>query len=193
MQHSALNIFDIGPTINQTAAITIGMILNMNGRALHNGVQFNALWKHDETLYSHHTILSLHPHLIQTQPCPFLYIIDIQSLSCLPSPLPPPPPRPPSNTARRVFARVPFATRITCSNHLIFQHRVIFPNVYATLLFTLGACVAFYLHVQGLCCIPRFNKIATQGAPQMAVDKEANSLSRVYSYYSKFNPCLFYV
>ncbi len=27
----------------------------------------------------------------------------------------------------------------------------------------------------------RFNKIATQGAPQMAVDKEANSLSRVYS------------
>ena len=27
----------------------------------------------------------------------------------------------------------------------------------------------------------------------MAVDKEANSLSRVYSYYSKFNLCLFYV
>ena len=26
----------------------------------------------------------------------------------------------------------------------------------------------------------------------MAVDKEANSLSRVYSYYSKFNLCLFY-
>ena len=38
-----------------------------------------------------------------------------------------------------------------------------------------------------------FNKIATQGAPQMAVDKEANSLSRVYSYDSKFNLCLFYV
>ncbi len=38
-----------------------------------------------------------------------------------------------------------------------------------------------------------FNKIATQGAPQMAVDKEANSLSKVYSYYSKFNLCLFYV
>ena len=35
--------------------------------------------------------------------------------------------------------------------------------------------------------LTRFNKIATQGAPQMAVDKEANSLSRVYSYYSKFN------
>ena len=39
----------------------------------------------------------------------------------------------------------------------------------------------------------RFNKIATHGAPQMAVDKEANSLSRVYSYYSKFNLRLFYV
>ena len=39
----------------------------------------------------------------------------------------------------------------------------------------------------------RFNKIATQGAPQMAVDKEANSLSRVSSYYSKFNVRLFYV
>ena len=47
-----------------------------------------------------------------------------------------------------------------------------------------------YLSVAGL---TRFNKIATQGAPQMAVDKEANSLSRVYSYYSKFNLCLFYV
>ena len=41
--------------------------------------------------------------------------------------------------------------------------------------------------------LTRFNKIAIQGAPQMAVDKEANSLSRVYSYYSKFNLCLFYV
>ena len=40
--------------------------------------------------------------------------------------------------------------------------------------------------------LTRFNKIANQGAPQMAVDKEANSLSRVYSYYSKFNLCLFY-
>ena len=40
--------------------------------------------------------------------------------------------------------------------------------------------------------LTRFNKIATQGAPQMAVDKEANSLSRVYSYYSKFNLRLFY-
>ena len=41
--------------------------------------------------------------------------------------------------------------------------------------------------------LTRFNKIDTQGAPQMAVDKEANSLSRVYSYYSKFNLRLFYV
>ena len=41
--------------------------------------------------------------------------------------------------------------------------------------------------------LTRFNKIATQGAPQMAVDKEANCLSRVYSYYSKFNLRLFYV
>ena len=41
--------------------------------------------------------------------------------------------------------------------------------------------------------LTRFNKIATQGAPQMALDKEVNSLSRVYSYYSKFNLCLFYV
>ena len=41
--------------------------------------------------------------------------------------------------------------------------------------------------------LTRFNKIATQGAPQMAVDEEANSLSRVYSYYSKFNLRLFYV
>ena len=33
--------------------------------------------------------------------------------------------------------------------------------------------------------LTRFNKIAIQGAPQMAVDKEAISLSRVYSHYSK--------
>ena len=31
----------------------------------------------------------------------------------------------------------------------------------------------------------RFNKIAIQGTPQMAVEKEAISLSRVYSYDSK--------
>ena len=42
-------------------------------------------------------------------------------------------------------------------------------------------------------CLLLFNKIPIQGAPQMAVDKEANSLSRVYSYYSKFNLRFFYV
>ena len=41
--------------------------------------------------------------------------------------------------------------------------------------------------------LTRFNRIAIQGAPQMAVDKEAISLSRVYSYYSKCNIPLFYV
>ena len=41
--------------------------------------------------------------------------------------------------------------------------------------------------------LTRFNKIAIQGAPQMAVDKEAISLSRVYSYYSKCNLPFFYV
>ena len=40
----------------------------------------------------------------------------------------------------------------------------------------------------------RFNKIAIQGTPQMAVDKEALiCLSRVYSYYFKCNVPLFYV
>ena len=33
--------------------------------------------------------------------------------------------------------------------------------------------------------LTRFNKIAIQGTPQMAVDKEAIRLSRVYSYDSK--------
>ena len=41
--------------------------------------------------------------------------------------------------------------------------------------------------------LTRFNKIAIQRAPQMAVDKEATSLSRVYSYYSKCNLPFFYV
>ena len=42
--------------------------------------------------------------------------------------------------------------------------------------------------------ITRFNKIAIQGTPQMAVDKEALiCLSRVYSYYFKCNFPLFYV
>ena len=38
-----------------------------------------------------------------------------------------------------------------------------------------------------------FNKIAIQGTPQMAVDKEAICLSRVYSYYPKYNFPLLYV
>ena len=43
-------------------------------------------------------------------------------------------------------------------------------------------------------CLTRFNKIAIQGTPQMAVDKEAIiCLSRVYSYYFKCNFPLFYV
>ena len=41
--------------------------------------------------------------------------------------------------------------------------------------------------------LTRFNKIAIQGTPQMAVDKEAVCLSRVYSYYYKCNLPLFYV
>ena len=51
-------------------------------------------------------------------------------------------------------------------------------------------------HWTGKQDLTRFNKIAIQGAPQMAVDKEAIeglSLSRVYSYYSKCNLPLFYV
>ena len=41
--------------------------------------------------------------------------------------------------------------------------------------------------------LTRFNKSAIQGTPQMAVDKEAICLSRVYSYYPKCNFPLFYV
>ena len=41
--------------------------------------------------------------------------------------------------------------------------------------------------------LTRFNKISIQGTPQMAVDKEAICLSRVYSYYPKCNFPLFYV
>ena len=41
--------------------------------------------------------------------------------------------------------------------------------------------------------VSKFNKIAIQGTPQMAVEKEAICLSRVYSYYYKYNLPLFYV
>ena len=39
-------------------------------------------------------------------------------------------------------------------------------------------------------CLARFNKIAIQGTPQMAVDTEAIRLSRVCSYDSKCRPML---
>ena len=39
--------------------------------------------------------------------------------------------------------------------------------------------------------LTRLNKIAIQGTPQMAADKEAICLSRVHSYYSKGNLLLF--
>ena len=64
------------------------------------------------------------------------------------------------------------------------------PCIYGTHVSVNGSCI-YGTHVSE--DLTRFNKIATQGAPQMAVDKEANSLSRVYSYYSKFNLRLFYV
>ena len=48
-----------------------------------------------------------------------------------------------------------------------------------------GARPRFMVRYQLIMFLFRFNKIAIQGAPQMAVDKEAISLSRVYSYYSK--------
>ena len=57
-----------------------------------------------------------------------------------------------------------------------------------------GNYCIFWPNTNSSNCLPdvmfdlkRFNKIAIQGAPQMAVDKEAISLSRVYSYYSKCN------
>ena len=50
------------------------------------------------------------------------------------------------------------------------------------------------LFYQQLIDLTRFNKIAIQGTPQMAVDKEALiCLSRVYSYHFKCNFPLFYV
>ena len=41
--------------------------------------------------------------------------------------------------------------------------------------------------------LTRLNNIAIQGTPQMAVDKEAICVPRVYSYYFKCNFPLFYV
>ena len=45
-----------------------------------------------------------------------------------------------------------------------------------------------YICIRVLFDLTRFNKIAIQGTPQMALDKEAICLSRVYSYYYKCNP-----
>ena len=55
-----------------------------------------------------------------------------------------------------------------------------------------AACTIIYSVLESS-YLTRFNKIAIQGAPQMVVDKEAISISRVYSYYSKCNLPLFYV
>ena len=50
-----------------------------------------------------------------------------------------------------------------------------------------------YFTLRDFSNLTRFNKIAIHGTPQMAVDKEAICLSRVYSYYPKCNFPLFYV
>ena len=63
----------------------------------------------------------------------------------------------------------------------LYGHRA--PGVYNIL----------FLHNWSVGTLTRFNKIAIQGSPQMAVDKKDNSLSRVYSYYPKCNLPLFYV
>ena len=39
-------------------------------------------------------------------------------------------------------------------------------------------------------CLTRFNKTAIQGTPQMAIDKEAISLSKDYSYYCTLTVCV---
>ena len=56
---------------------------------------------------------------------------------------------------------------------------------------TLSGPKCFLVYIKDF--LTRFNKIAIQGTPQMAVDKEAICLSRVYSYYPKCNFPLFYV
>ena len=44
---------------------------------------------------------------------------------------------------------------------------------------------------EGMAVFIGFNKIATQGTPQMAAEKEAISLSRVHTYYSTNNLPIF--
>ena len=53
--------------------------------------------------------------------------------------------------------------------------------VYLAVRFSDGSMTSSLVISKARVALTRFNKIATQGAPQMAVDKEANSLSRVYS------------
>ena len=78
---------------------------------------------------------------------------------------------------------------------VVHQHAVVHQHTLVVHQHTLVVRLGSQVLDRALCFqdLTRFNKIATQGAPQMAVDKEANSLSRVYSYYSKFNLRLFYV
>ena len=74
-----------------------------------------------------------------------------------------------------------------------------FTNLYKTLLrpnveYCTTVAQSVYKKDKGKIDLTRFNKIAIQGTPQMAVDKEALiCLSRVYSYYFKCNFPLFYV
>ena len=75
-----------------------------------------------------------------------------------------------------------------------FIHQCYICRISKTTSPTLAKFTMYYTFMnRKLLFLTRFNKIATQGAPQMALDKEANSLSRVYSYYPKFNLRLFYV
>ena len=63
------------------------------------------------------------------------------------------------------------------------------------LMLLMVAPLEYPLSVSSHLDLTRFNKIAIQGTPQMAVDKEDICLSRVYrySYYPKCNFPLFYV
>ena len=74
-------------------------------------------------------------------------------------------------------------------------------NTHTVLVYTRYSCTINCWFICTVCTynirlhttLTRFNKIAIQGTPQMAVDKEAICLSRVYSYYFKCNLPLFYV
>ncbi len=86
--------------------------------------------------------------------------------------------------------------RFGCREIKVPSSPLFFNTVYRHVVLVISYYCAPEFIIEGIFSLQdltRFNKIATQGAPQMAVDKEANSLSRVYSYYSKFNLRLFYV